>query len=393
MQPIRRSTAATVFGALLACGALSALAPAAEAQAPARRTTYRETGPRVRSAAMDNGRHVVVIDLDDNRLYFTRGRRVLWSAPVGTGTGMRLENGRGGWDFSTPRGAFHVVYKEREPDWIAPDWYFIENNLPVPGPNDQRRRFPRGLGAAAVFIGQGLAIHGTDKPELLGQRVSHGCIRLSNADALRLFHNVQVGTEVMIVGGQREPVATTPPRTTSRTSSRTGPPPRDPFVVELEGEDTYDLLQRLDDELVATAFAEGSPRWPSVASVLLFRGVKDGDDEALAGLLVKVGELGAGRLRDEYTTFLADAYAQGPLRTLEVLGGMERAERSRVARALVEATVALYPGDLTDVALQWPTKRAPRGVLRTTQRRAWDALQLAEQDFREEGGLALRDGR
>ncbi|HEX5870880.1 MAG TPA: L,D-transpeptidase, partial [Longimicrobium sp.] len=150
---------------------------------------------RVRSAALARGGYAVVVDLDVNRLYFARGRRVLWSAPVGTGTGMRLENGRGEWDFSTPTGTFHVTFKDIEPDWIAPDWYFLENGLRVPGPDSDARRFPRGLGAAAVFIGQGLAIHGTDKPELLGQRVSHGCIRLANADALRLFHNVQVGTE------------------------------------------------------------------------------------------------------------------------------------------------------------------------------------------------------
>ncbi|HEX6369003.1 MAG TPA: L,D-transpeptidase, partial [Longimicrobium sp.] len=156
---------------------------------------------RVRSQALSRGGYAVVVDLDVNRLYFARGRRVLWSAPVGTGTGMRMEHDDGEWDFATPNGTFHVTFKDLEPDWIAPDWYFLENGLRVPGPDSDARRFPRGLGAAAVFIGQGLAIHGTDKPELLGQRVSHGCIRLANADALRLFHNVQVGTEIVIVGG------------------------------------------------------------------------------------------------------------------------------------------------------------------------------------------------
>src|SRR5690606_358254 len=109
------------------------------------------------------------------------------------------------WDFSTPNGVFQVQFKERDPVWIAEDWYFIENGLPVPPPNDRSRYFPGGLGAAAVYFSRELAIHGTDKPELLGQRVSHGCIRLSNADALRLYHNVQVGTEVVIVGGEDIP--------------------------------------------------------------------------------------------------------------------------------------------------------------------------------------------
>src|SRR6185503_18597071 len=185
-----------------------------------------------------------------------------------------------------PNGAFHVTHKAREPDWVAPDWYFLEHDLPVPGPNDPRRRFTRGLGAAAVYIGHGLAIHGTDKPELLGHRVSHGCIRLSDANALRLYHDVQVGTEVVIVGGDDEAVSEPPP-TVRRTRPEGTPPPRDPYVVELEGESTPTLLARLDDELVADAMG-GDAKWPSVASVLLFRGVKDDDDEALEGLLAKM---------------------------------------------------------------------------------------------------------
>src|SRR5690606_16146268 len=40
--------------------------------------------------ALDRGRYAVLIDLDENRLYFKQGDLTLWSAPVGTGTGMRL---------------------------------------------------------------------------------------------------------------------------------------------------------------------------------------------------------------------------------------------------------------------------------------------------------------
>ncbi|HEY0017864.1 MAG TPA: L,D-transpeptidase [Longimicrobium sp.] len=345
---------------------------------------------RVRSAALARGGYAVVVDLDANRLHFAKGRRVLWSAPVGTGTGMRLENGRGEWDFSTPTGTFHVTYKDLEPDWIAPDWYFLENGLRVPGPDSDARRFPRGLGSAAVFIGQGLAIHGTDKPELLGQRVSHGCIRLSNADALRLFHNVQVGTEIIIVGGRNVQPAPAP-RPSSSSARRSGPPPRDPFIVELEGEDTYALLERLEDELFAAVAAGGaSAKWHQVASVLMLRGAREGDDDALVGLLARVTEIGAGPLREEYATFLADAFNQGPLRTLEAMAGMDRDTRSVVARAIVESSLALYPGDPNSVSAPWPTRRAPRTAVRRAALRAWDALQTAEGAYRERTGLAAR---
>src|SRR5215207_7794119 len=164
MTTFRRTFSRAAVAALATLGSLSALADGAAAQArrrpvdrPVERASESEQQPRasssqglrVRSESLRRGGYAVVIDLDANRLYFARGRRVLWSAPVGTGTGLRLENPRGGWDFDTPDGTFHVNYKAIEPDWIAPDWYFIENKLPVPGRNDDARRFPRGLGAAA----------------------------------------------------------------------------------------------------------------------------------------------------------------------------------------------------------------------------------------------------
>ncbi|HEX6746910.1 MAG TPA: L,D-transpeptidase [Longimicrobium sp.] len=346
---------------------------------------------RVRSQALSRGGYAVVVDLDENRLYFAKGRRVLWSAPVGTGTGLRMESDRAAWDFHTPNGAFHVTHKAREPDWIAPDWYFLEHDLPVPGPNDPKRRFTRGLGAAAVYIGRGLAIHGTDRPELLGRRVSHGCIRLSNANALRLYHDVQIGTEVVIVGGSRAAQPAPPPA--ARTSSRPAgtPPPRDPYVVELEGLATDELLASLDDELVADAVAEGDAKWPTIASVLLLRGVKEEDDEALAGLMSRIDGLGEGRLREEFAVYLADAFSQGPLRTLDVLGRMDRQRRDEVARAIVAASVGLYPGDPGDTATPWPTKRAPREALGGRYaERAWEALLAAEDEVREERGLETR---
>ncbi|HEU4455292.1 MAG TPA: L,D-transpeptidase, partial [Longimicrobium sp.] len=369
-------------------------------RAPEPRASSSSQGLRVRSEALRRGGYAVVVDLDANRLYFAKGRRVLWSAPVGTGTGMRLENDRGGWDFDTPDGTFHVTYKAREPDWIAPDWYFIENKLPVPGRNSDARRFPRGLGAAAVYIGHGLAIHGTDRPELLGRRVSHGCIRLSNADALRLFHNVQVGTEVVIVGGENVAPddSPPPPRTTSAggTVNSRGQrvPPRDPFVVELEEQETVDLLVRLDEELADAAVNDNRSNWPRVASVLLFRGIKDEDDRALAGLLTRIHEVGSGTLRQEYATFLSDAFTQGPLRTLEVMGRLDRADRALVARAIVDATIGLYPRQPgEDASTPWPTKRAPREVLERSGQRAWDALRVAEQTLRNGSSVAATPSR
>ncbi len=46
-------------------------------------------------------------------------------------------------------------------------------------------------------------IHGTNHEELLGQPVSHGCIRLGNEDVIELFDKVPDGTEVVIEPASR----------------------------------------------------------------------------------------------------------------------------------------------------------------------------------------------
>jgi hypothetical protein len=47
---------------------------------------------------------------------------------------------------------------------------------------------------AGGFVG----IHGTDRPDLIPGRISHGCIRMRNADILRLARLMPVGTPVTI---------------------------------------------------------------------------------------------------------------------------------------------------------------------------------------------------
>ena len=40
---------------------------------------------------------------------------------------------------------------------------------------------------------------GTNKPDLIGQRVSHGCVRLRNEDVLRLVSfKIPLGTPVFV---------------------------------------------------------------------------------------------------------------------------------------------------------------------------------------------------
>lgn len=105
---------------------------------------------------------------------FKRGRKV-WSARVGVGkAGTR-----------TPAGRF----------WIREKFRF--RNTPVYGTH------ALGTSAYAPTLsdwpnGGVVGLHGTDQPELIPGRPSHGCIRLKNPDIARLWHLIPLGTPLWI---------------------------------------------------------------------------------------------------------------------------------------------------------------------------------------------------
>jgi hypothetical protein len=316
----------------------------------------------------------VVIDLDDNRLRFMDGKQVLWSGLVGTGTGLRLQGSETEWEFSTPNGLFHVQYKEENPVWILPDWWFVKEGRAIPPENSPQRRMPGALGAAAVYLSDEIAIHGTDKPELLGQRVSHGCIRLSDENAIRLFHNVQIGTPVLITGGKnlaRMRQEDVPKPTNPRPQARQPNP--------LARVTTPQLLTRLDRQLAA---GDTSAQWVATASELIKRGIGD-DAIALRGALARAGTARHPRVDREYATFLADAFQRGSMRVVVSLARIEADARERASLAIVEATMDLYPGELEARAAPWPTARVPNWRLGPEGASGWRALHAAEELYRE----------
>jgi hypothetical protein len=196
---------------------------------------------------------------------------------------------------------------------------------------------------------------------------------------------------VVIVHGSAGPPEDEPPAARARAPARRAagtPPPRDPVIVALEREETGALVERLEAALEADPRGETRPRWTDLASVLLLRGSLAPDDEALAGLFSIAARMGPGRTREEFATFVADAFVQAPMQTLGTLGAMDRATRGAVATLLAETTVALFPGQTGDPQLPWPTRRVPREALGAYGRRAWDALATVEAELRPAPGLA-----
>lgn len=201
---MRTYESAKGFGVMAMLLAAAALAPGrAAAQLPVEPLAL-EHGPasegteRYRDPPVNVEGRYVVISLSEHRLYLMEDSRVLWSSVVGTGTGTRLEGAGQRWEFSTPRGMFRVQRKEKNPRWYVPDWQYIERKEPIPDPDSPRRWEVGMLGTTALFLGEGIAVHGTNHPELLGQDVSHGCIRMANEAARYLYHQVDVGTPVFI---------------------------------------------------------------------------------------------------------------------------------------------------------------------------------------------------
>jgi L,D-transpeptidase YbiS len=141
----------------------------------------------------------LVVDTGKNRLTVRDGDRVVREVVVSCGSGGVLEDPKGGrsWVFDTPRGEHQVKSKAKHPTWIKPDWAFIEEGEAIPKKYDDR--VEEGvLGDYALGIGNGYFLHGTLYTRLLGRNVTHGCVRIGDADLEYLYKNVPLGTKVYL---------------------------------------------------------------------------------------------------------------------------------------------------------------------------------------------------
>lgn len=141
----------------------------------------------------------IVIDSANNILYLKKGLSVIRKVVVSCGSGNILEEpgGKRKWVFDTPRGMFEVKSKIRNPYWLKPDWAFIEEGEKIP--KDLNERIESGaLGDYALGFGDGYFIHGTLYTRLLGRNITHGCIRVGDADLKSLFTATSIGTKIFV---------------------------------------------------------------------------------------------------------------------------------------------------------------------------------------------------
>ena len=104
--------------------------------------------------------------------------------------------GRKPWE--TPVGKFRINQKVKDPDWVVVDFNNpakVTNKRVPPGPNN-----PMGLRWISFASAHGweVGFHGTSKESVLGQAVSHGCVRMKNKDIVKLYDIVDLGTTVIV---------------------------------------------------------------------------------------------------------------------------------------------------------------------------------------------------
>ncbi|MEA2569012.1 MAG: hypothetical protein QOI24_1013 [Acidobacteriota bacterium] len=213
----------------------------------------------------------IIVSTAENKVYVRRNGQTIFEAICSTGKGTTLAVDGKTMVFDTPIGKFHIKSKEENPQWVPPDWHYVEearkngmrvvrlgpgssinadtgdpaakrdegvwgwfgggdssrtlkmrgntiveesggierelppgkmivagNTIVIPPVGTPQRAFDKVLGHYRLNLGDGYALHGTQDAANLGRSVSHGCVRLGDADIERLFQMSNVGDEVII---------------------------------------------------------------------------------------------------------------------------------------------------------------------------------------------------
>lgn len=123
----------------------------------------------------------LVVDLSDRQVSLYQNAAITASYPIAVG--------QAGWE--TPTGNFSVIHLQADPVWQHP---FTGEVFPPGADNPLGSRWIGFWTDGQHQIG----FHGTDQEDLIGQAVSHGCIRMREADIQALYSQVSLGMPVVI---------------------------------------------------------------------------------------------------------------------------------------------------------------------------------------------------
>lgn len=94
-------------------------------------------------------------------------------------------------DWETPIGNFAVLDLRQDPLWQHP----ITGEAIATGPDNPLGT--RWIGFA-YSDGYHIGIHGTNQEELVGQAVSHGCVRMRDPEIQEVFQEIALGTPITV---------------------------------------------------------------------------------------------------------------------------------------------------------------------------------------------------
>lgn len=146
------------------------------------RSTDREYSVPETAEAASASRSHLVVDLSDRLVYLYRDDRLQASYPVAVG--------QLGWE--TPTGSFQVLQMNLNPAWRQP----ITGEV-IPAGANHNPLGDRWIGFWSDGRHQ-IGFHGTNEEHLIGQAVSHGCLRMRNQDIRMLYQQVAKGTLVLV---------------------------------------------------------------------------------------------------------------------------------------------------------------------------------------------------
>ena len=168
---------------------------------------------RLKGLGLPAAEHCIVVSVDQQKLWHFRGddleTYVVSTARAGCGCVQDSQQ--------TPTGLHQVcekfgegapagmVFKARQATGkLASAWPTPEDNLitsRILWLDGMENGHNQGVDAAGRVVDtrrRFVYIHGTNQADKLGQPNSHGCVLLSDADVIRLFGQVPVGTPVLI---------------------------------------------------------------------------------------------------------------------------------------------------------------------------------------------------
>ncbi|MBY0613755.1 MAG: L,D-transpeptidase [Beijerinckiaceae bacterium] len=131
----------------------------------------------------------VVVDTDTRFLYLVEEGGTALRYPISPGA-----------DAYQWKGTATIGRKAEWPGWTpGPEARRLSPGLPATVPGGPLSP----LGSRGLYLYEGnkdtqYRIHGTNEPEMIGEAVSLGCIRMQNIDAIDLYNRVKVGTPVVV---------------------------------------------------------------------------------------------------------------------------------------------------------------------------------------------------